>query len=359
MSNEENTPEEILATLAPDEQEWTSFLEERPKTKKFYRSLVLGSIIILQLQRGGKTIHYEDYKPIDVLDSTGDLFPPLEMLYSQVMTGHILSGHHTLPTNLGDEETLAESVLRFDAINFYQKILENPVYPRINSVKAASYIAGNTYLLHLNKTNYSSPERLYFRLLCTCSEKYHDVDPKTAWGFADRCQDIFNNADQFTPYAKWDTLDTFIDTVMKYGHATMLGHLGVGVIIDEDYLNNTLLSSRPDPIDIADSAWHDMSVEFVRGLDEELAMATAASRYDCDFFFSSLAMKSLSRFLSDKSEELSFLETVYDYLLPFSVDEQYGNVHYVRGMIRPEVFDYLREYGPSFITPLVEAALVE
>ena len=348
MSNEENTPEEILATLAPDEQEWTGFLEERPKTKKFYRSLVLGSIIILQLQRGGMTIHYEDYKPIDVLDSTGDLFPPLEMLYSQVMTGHILSGHHTLPTNLGDEETLAESVLRFDAINFYQKILENPVYPRINSVKAASHIAYNAYL-----TNYSSPERLYFRLLCTCSEKYHDVDSKTAWGFADRCQDIFNNADQSTPHSKWDTLDTFIDTVMKYGHATMLGHLGEGVIIDEDYLNGTLLSSRPDPIDIAYSAWHDMSVEFVRGLDEELAMAT------CDFFFSSLAMKSLSRFLSDKPEELSFLETVYDYLLPFSVDEQYRNVHYVKGMIRPEVFDYLREYGPSFITPLVEAALVE
>lgn len=342
--------------MAPDEQEWTSFLEERPKTKKFYRSLVLGSIIILQLQRGGKTIHYEDYKPIDVLHSTGGLRPPFEMLYSQVMTGHILSGHHTLPTNLGDEETLAESILRFDAINFYQRILGNPVYPRIDSVKAARYINDNAYT---NKSNCSSPERLYFRLLCTCSEKYHDVDSETASDFANTCYDIFNNANQFNPYSKWDTLDTFIDTVMKYGHAAMLGHLGGGVIIDEDYLNGTLLSSRPDPIDMADSTWHDMSAEFVRGLNEELAMATTASRYDCDFFFSSLAMKSLSRFLSDKPEELSFLETVYDYILPFSVDEQYGNVHYVRGMIRPEVFDYLREYGPSFTTPLVEAALVE
>lgn len=355
MSNEENTPEEILGTLAPDEQEWTSFLEERPKTKEFYRNLVLESIIALQRQCGGKTIHYEDYKPIDVLHSVGGLRPPFERLYGQVMTGHVLSGSHTLPTNLGDEETLAESILIFDAINFYQKILENPIYPRIDNVGAARYIIDNTY----NKTNYNSPEKLYFQLLCTCSEKYHDVDSKTAWGFADRCNDIFNNVDQFTPYAKWNTLDTFIDTVMKYGHATMLGHLGGGVIIDEDYLNGTLLSSRPEPNDIADSTWHDMSVEFVRGLDEGLARATAASRYDCDFFFSSLAMKSLSRFLSDKPEELSFLETVYDYLLPFSVDEQYENVHYVRGMIRPEVFDYLREYGPSFITPLVEAALVE
>lgn len=354
MSNEENTPEEILATLAPDEQEWTSFLEERPKTKEFYRRLVLDSITVLQLQRGGKTTHYEDYRPIDVLHSTGYPWPPLEMLYNQVVTGHVLSGRHTLPANLGDEETLTESILRFDAINFYQKILENPVYPRIDSVKAARYINDNAYT---NKSNYSSPERLYFRLLCL--EKCHDVDSETASDFADTCYDIFNNANQFNPHSKWDTLDTFIDTVMKYGHAAMLGHLGGGVIIDEDYLNGTLLSSRPGPIDIADSAWHDMSVEFVRGLDEELAMATAASRYDCDFFFSSLAMKSLSRFLSDKPEELSFLETVYDYLLPFSVDEQYGNVHYVRGMIRPEVFDYLRKYGPSFTTPLVEAALVE
>lgn len=356
MSNEESTPEEILATLAPDEQEWTRFLEERPKTKKFYRSLVLESIIILQLQSGGKTIRYEDYKPIDVLHSVGGLRPPFEMLYSQVMTGHILSGHHTLPTNLDDEETLAESILRFDAINFYQRILENPVYPRIDSVKAARYITDNAYL---NKSNCSSPERLYFRLLCTCSEKYHDVDSETASDFANTCYDIFNNANQFNPHSKWDTMDTFIDTVMKYDHADMLGHLGGGVIIDEDYLNDTLLSSRPDPIDMADSTWHDMSVEFVRGLDEELAMATAASRYDCDFLFSSLAMKSLSRFLSDSPEELSFLETVYDYLLPFIVDEQYGNIHYVRSMIRPEVFDYLREYGPSFITPLVESALVE
>lgn len=134
--------------------------------------------------------------------------------------------------------------------------------------------------------------------------------------------------------------------------------------IDKDYLNHYLLAPKPSSNEVSEAEWHDRSVRLVRQLDkeaedvEEYAVAipdeedATVVRFN-DFMATTL----LDCLLTRNIEDLSFMETIYGFCTNLFPDDL--KWHCRVGAFKPEVFDMLRKYGPSFTGPLFENALSE
>lgn len=157
-------------------------------------------------------------------------------------------------------------------------------------------------------------------------------------------------------HSVWDTLDSFIRTVCEYDHAYLFENADVldnlHVLITGDYLNSVLLSSKPEPAEIDEDAWSEMSSRLIGRADE---MDRRSRRSGYTVIFSEIMSKALSGFLNEDAEELVFFETVGDLLNTFSEHENY--VHYHSGMLDVRSFDLLREYGIPFAKPLFERSI--
>lgn len=157
----------------------------------------------------------------------------------------------------------------------------------------------------------------------------------------------------------WDTDDDFIRTICHYDVATILIGVRSRIVIDKDYLDHFLLVPRPDPIEISESSWHDMAMRFVKGLDD----GDSSLPFSSAFPFSGLLIRVLTEeFMNKDMENMTFMETVYRlYNDVYFETENEGGEHepllYRPGLLEPKLFDMLREYGPSFVRPLIENSM--
>ena len=197
----------------------------------------------------------------------------------------------------------------------------------------------------------------YLRVLCASRTGLGPESPTNEEHQRTAYSIILNSAEAVRyddPSSEWEDLDTFIDTVCRYGHAPMLANvMRKGLTIDRDYLDHVLLATRPSPTDIPEEAWHGMVMRLVSVADG-IGGGQAMIRRGLLFMTVREAMdRSLAQFLTRDQEDLAFLETIYD----FMDGDQQLDVRYVSGMLDPNVLDMLREYGPSFARPLFDMRL--
>ena len=187
----------------------------------------------------------------------------------------------------------------------------------------------------------------------------------------------------------WSDMDTFIRTICKYDHADWFENRyfsrNMDRIIDRTYLDSVMLADKPEPGDISSKDWHDMAVlfteEFNRIFKEESDQRIEETIEDMDdpsfsdefglaywmmgaFMLAALAPIS-SQFIGRGMNELVFAETISDFLdldNRHKIEEEFAHVEvdpyeYTINGLDPSLFDMLREYGPSFVSPLFTNAL--
>lgn len=239
-----------------------------------------------------------------------------------------------------DGEAMAAANLNVDYIRPVLEGLvksDRPYHPRLNATEA--YYASCSYG---NDDVY-----LYLCLLCARVDKDEPDSIKTRV-HARHGQSIIKRRS----HPLWDTVNTFVDTICKYDNVVMLGIVGgKDLVIDENYLNNILISDR-EPNDVNENVWHDMSVRFVNRMDEEYQKAmdrstTTIGRSPNTGFYS-LMMDVFPSFLTNNADEVTFLNSIYDYM-KFKID---SSDEYRPGFLKPELLDMFRSYGTSFIDPL-------
>ena len=239
-----------------------------------------------------------------------------------------------------DGEAMAAATLNVDYIRPVLEDLVNsdrPCHLRLNFAEA-SYASYNY--------NYDDVY-LYLCLLCARVDK-DDPDSIKTRVHARHGQSIINRRS----HPLWDTVNTFVDTICKYDNVVMLGIVGgKDLVIDENYLNNILISDR-EPNDVDENVWHDMAVRFVNLMNEEYqkamdkSMTTIGISPNTEFY--SLMIRVLPSFLTDNADDVVFLNSVHDYIMKSKI----GLFEYRPGFLKPDLLDMLRAYGASFVDPL-------
>ena len=166
-------------------------------------------------------------------------------------------------------------------------------------------------------------------------------------------------------HVRWYTDEDFFRTICEYGRkANIFRSPCSNMTIDKDYLNHYLLAAKPEPDEVSEAEWHDRSVRLVRQLDkeaedvEEYAAAIPDEEDATAVQFNDfMATTLLDCFLTRNIEDLAFMETIYGFCTNLFPDDHNWRVH--TGAFKPEVFDMLRKYGPSFTGPVFENALSE
>lgn len=194
--------------------------------------------------------------------------------------------------------------------------------------------------------------RIFFEILCSRMED-NESDMEE---HADLAEVIYNNSKSPNVHCVWGSLESFIGTICKYDHAYLFGNTdllsNLNILITKDYLNGFLLAPKPTPIEIGKTTWHGMAMRLIGKADE----INEQSRRNGDTtILSGVVFKALSGFINGNAKELVFLETVGDLFTTF--DEECGATIYHPGMLDPESFDLLREYGIPFAKPLFERSI--
>lgn len=184
----------------------------------------------------------------------------------------------------------------------------------------------------------------------------------------------------------WSDMDTFIRTICKYSHADWFEKLYVSMnmdrTIDRTYLESVMLADKPEPGDISSKDWHDMAVlfteEFNRIFKEEFGQwaevmrkfhytsdISLASHLRDSFMMAASEAISSSQFIGRGMNELVFAEAISDFLdldNYHKIEEEFAHVEvdpyeYTITGLEPKLFDMLRDYGPSFTSPLFTNAM--
>lgn len=195
-------------------------------------------------------------------------------------------------------------------------------------------------------------DRTFFEILCSRMEDNEaNIEEHT-----DLAEAIYNNSKSPNVHCVWEDLDSFIGTICKYDHAYLFGDIdllsNLDILITKNCLNEFLLVSKPTPTEIGKSTWHGMAMRLIGKVDE---INEQSRRSGGATTLSGVVSQALSGFINGNAEELVFLETVGDLLNAF--DDGCGKAIYHTGMLGPESFDLLREYGIPFAKPLFELQL--
>lgn len=152
----------------------------------------------------------------------------------------------------------------------------------------------------------------------------------------------------------WNTEHDLVKTVVRYKNYRDLFKVDTDsdILIDRDFLDDYLFADKPDPIEIDKNTWHGMSVRLIEKLDE-------SDRGHMNFLeFVSTGL--VSCFLVRNIEDLTFMESVYDFCVSAYLGVPCTKRALSRnGMLAPKIFDMFREYGASFARPLLESVLSE
>ena len=231
-------------------------------------------------------------------------------------------------------------------------------------------LAPSTAIIHVRPFRLDCEEALfagsygkddpYLRILCA-RELHEDPGSKRTETYAKNARktvSFINSLNDDQPHVVWNTDTDFVRTVCRYGSADILMAVRSKVVIDEDYLEGVLLAPRPDPGEVPEDRWHDMAVRLVDALDAGDSSLPFSSAWP----FSGLMLTVLTdEFLGWGLESMTFMETVYRLFMTtcLDVDGDGCRKHllYRPGLLDPKLFDMLREYGSSFVRPLMGNAM--
>ena len=210
---------------------------------------------------------------------------------------------------------------------------------------------------------------LYALILCAKTRNV-DIDSDVALKFSWEIDGVLLKMWDGMGFQKWEGMDVFIETRCRYPHVSIfdrmtqpLGHEDEVRTIDHDYLYKVLMAPKPDPAEVPEDRWHDMSVRLVDIAKDQIRTAKTRGVFGHrETAFMLIMNNALSCFLGDV-EEVAFLETVSAFINEVEIRRRYWEV-YAKGskqirydLLDPRIFDYLREYGPAFATPLFERVL--
>lgn len=230
------------------------------------------------------------------------------------------------------------------------KMIAEDLKKVVSNVENPSFSDEEIQRIANNGKPVQNPSQTIFEVLCG---RGHDNDPGNE-EHALVADVIRSNVGRHPVPIIWDTLDSFIRTVREYDHSYLFANIdlleGMDVLINKDYLDRTLLAPRPQARDIDRNTWHDMTMRMLGKADEIHQI-----REDAGITFPRIMLRSLSEFINEDVEDLVFLEAVSDLLGGF--DRNARDTIYHPGMLNAKSFDLLREYGTSFVKPLIEADL--
>lgn len=326
-----------------NERKWEAFLMARPEFRKWYEANLKTALKNREnaigpspgFQTSMEVIRWYGSDSISIAD-----------LYEQV-TG--LKSWHA-QADLDDGEVMAWIA----GIQDEEKVLvPSSIISHVGTVR-----------LDFEETRFASSyyrDDPYLRILIA-RELHEDPGSQKIEDYAKKARNILyfiEHRGEDHAHVVWDTDNDFIRTVCHYDVAAILIGVRSRMVIDKDYLDHFLLVPRPDPIEISESAWHDMSVRFVKGLDD----GDSSLPFSSAFPFSGLLIRVLTeKFMNKDMENMTFMETVYRLCNDVYFEtENEGTGHepllYRPGLLEPKLFDMLREYGPSFVRPLIENAM--
>ena len=336
------------------EAAWTDYLDHRPDFRKWYE-------LAIKVADHSNHEHFEP--PIEILRQCDDSVFHNERLVS--MHDRIIRQDNTDGIlDFDDGEALAY------AVNMGPK--ENDRYLMHSAIRNIGRPSiGFEELERVGMpSTYTGSD--YFIIQCLNASHADSVESEEVLDAANRAESILKSMNGLSPvmsHVYWDTDEDFFRTVCEYGgKANIFRSPCFNMVIDKDYLDHYLLAPKPSPGDVSEDDWHGMSLRLVKQFDKEVHEAEDYSatifnretdtnvRTAIRFkYFMSSAL--LDCFLDHSLKDLTFMETVYGLCVHLFPDDWYWSTR--AGVIEPEVFDMLREYGPSFVGPVFENALRE
>lgn len=327
-----------------NERKWDAFLMARPEFRKWYE-VHLKAALKNRANSIGPSPGFQT--SIEVMDWYGEnnYSIPITNLYKQAV-----GLRRNYQADLDDGEVMAWIA----GIQDEEKVLvPSSIISHVGTVR-----------LDFEETKFARSyynDDPYLRILI--ARKLHeDPSSQRTEAYAKKAQNILyfiEHGGEDHAHVVWDTDSDFIRTVCHYDVATILIGVRSRMVIDKEYLDHFLLVPRPDPIEISESSWHDMAMRFVKGLDD----GDSSLPFSSAFPFSGLLIRVLTEeFMNKDMENMTFMETVYRLCNDVYLEtENEGTGHepllYRPGLLEPRLFDMLREYGPSFVRPLIENAM--
>ena len=334
------------------EAAWTDYLDHRPDLRKWYE-------LAIKVADHSNHEHFEP--PIEILRQCDDSVFHNERLVS--MHDRIIRQDNTDGIlDFDDGEALAY------AVNMGPEESDRHLmHSAIRNIGRPSIGFEELERVGMPSTYTGSD---YFIIQCLKASHADSVESEEVLDAANRAESILKSMNGLSPvmsHVYWDTDEDFFRTVCEYGgKANIFRSPCFNMVIDKDYLDHYLLAPKPSPGDVSEDDWHGMSLRLVKQFDKEVHEAEDYSatifnretdtnvRTAIRFkYFMSSAL--LDCFLDHSLKDLTFMETVYGLCVNLFPDDWYW---YARaGAIGPEVFDMLREYGASFVGPVLENAL--
>lgn len=342
-------------TTIQDYEAWDDYLKQRPEFRRWHEA------------RLEKVIKQHGRKPT---------FDPVELL-KPYSTRSFMAMHHYILFHEADEKPykylldLSDGQALAYAEGIVYEVLRVLAGGVIDNVDKPTLTVREARLIDDENRKSSGNDWLlqYFGILYDRAGEAYDSDENRE--HRKLSNHIFMKKSQYGlrsgPY-HWSNMDTFIDTVLRYPYVGMfISTRTMDAInradesaIDEDYLNKVLLAPRPTASDIGAEDWHTMSVRLMESVDSIYESADRDEGYYTTLF-GRLMAKALSGFMTERIEDVTFLETVWNFLSSIRVDgvgdEEAGYIRYRPGMLEPKLFDDLREYGAFFVAPLFEQIL--
>lgn len=338
-----------VGTSPENDRTWDEYVGRRPKLAD-WRSYKMMS---------AKTELAEEGKPGEsIIDRLRENEPYYAFMHDQVVGD---GDDRKRFLDMDDDEALVYAVVGAYGDTYGMDDIVLHTWPRIPFKDTEKFLINNHKALNSG---------LYFQILCAKAMNISIDSDEVMKASLDIERFFLNVKNDLILFQRWNNLDVFIETRCRYPNVSIfdrmtqpLGHEDEVRTIDNDYLYKVLLKPKPEPTEISSCRWHDMSVRLVGIAKDQIRTAKTRGVFGHrETAFMLIMNNALSCFLGDV-EEVSFFETVSAFINEIEIRRRYWEV-YAKGseqiqydLMDPRIFDYLREYGPAFVTPLFERVL--
>lgn len=341
MSESRGTPSEADRT-------WLEYVGRRPKLAEWRSYKMMGAKT--ELAEEGKSGE-------SIIDRLRENEPYYAFMHDQVVGGDDRKRF----LDMNDDEALLYAVVGEYGATYGMDDIVLHTWPRVPFNDAEEFLNNGRKTLNRD---------LYFQILCAKAMNISIDSDEVMKVSLDIERFFLNVKNNLIFFQGWNNLDVFIETRCRYPHVSIfdrmtqpLGHEDEVRTIDHDYLYKVLMAPKPDPAEIPEDRWHDMSVRLVDIAKDQIRTAKTRGVFGHrETAFMLIMNNALSCFLGDV-EEVAFLETVSAFINEVEIRRRYWEV-YAKGskqirydLLDPRIFDYLREYGPAFASPLFQKVL--